>query len=694
MDLYMAPNGNNRASGLKPEAKGRGFDGPLASIEGAVKKIRTMAGTGRLDGPVTVHMRGGTYCLDRPAVFGPEDSWPVTFKPYRGEKPVISGGRKITGWKHCTVNGKRAWVADLPEVREGKWAFRSLFVNGKRAPRPRMPAKGLYRMAEVPGMETPVSWGQGGYTRFVCAEGDIKEYANLKDVEVVYVHFWIEERSPLAAFDPDTGLVTMERPSRGPLTAAHGSRLADYYLDNVFEGLKKPGQWYLDRKEGRLYYIPRRGQTPRTTEIRAPRTCQLLAFLGNVEQNRLVENIRFEGLAFRDTDWRHPSEDGVKVYGSSDPGRPPSHSRRHNRKQTASSSQAASDVPGVITFEGARHCAIENCRIENVGWYGIEAGDACRGIRISGNKIRETGAGGVKINGASARDPQVTKRRTGSHVVSDNVISAGGRVFHSAVGVLCMHAFDVRIAHNRIHDLYYSGISCGWEWGYQESVSRDNIIEYNHIHDIGQGLLSDMGGIYTLGVQPGTVLRNNLIHDVRSAHYGGWCIYPDEGSSHILIENNICCDADREAFHQHYGRENMITNNIFAFGGKSAATFSRGEDHTGFTFLRNIFVGRGVPMFSTGYAYRFEDRRHRSELNLFFDVDGNRVVFEDASGVKVSFRRWRELGYDRSSIAADPGFRNIAGRDFRLASDSPAFRLGFRPIDMRGVGPRPKSRRD
>jgi len=103
-----------------------------------------------------------------------------------------------------------------------------------------------------------------------------------------------------------------------------------------------------------------------------------------------------------------------------------------------------------------------------------------------------------------------------------------------------MHAAGNIITHNHIHDLYYTGISAGWRWGYNESVARDNLIEKNHIHDIGQGWLSDMGGIYTLGVQPGTVLRGNLIHDVNKASYGGWAIYLDEGSSHIIVENNIC----------------------------------------------------------------------------------------------------------------------------------------------------------
>jgi hypothetical protein len=257
-----------------------------------------------------------------------------------------------------------------------------------------------------------------------------------------------------------------------------------------------------------------------------------------------------------------------------------------------------------------------------------------------------------------------------------------------------MHAFGMVISHNHIHDLYYSGVSCGWEWGYQENVSRDNLIERNHIHDIGQGLLSDMGGIYTLGVQPGTVIRGNLIHDVRSAHYGGWCIYPDEGSSHIIIENNVCYDADRDAFHQHYGRENVVRNNILAFGGESVARYSRVDDHNGITFTKNILVTDGKPIYQAGYHHRLSERRFMSDLNLVFDVSGKPVHCVDAGGKRLSWTAWRKLGQDTHSVVRDPKFRNWRKRDFRLQPSSPALKLGFEPIDVSDVGPRPRGARD
>ncbi len=706
MELYLSPAGNDRWSGMLPEPSKDGSDGPLASFSGVRDRLRLLRSgvynprwgviDGRLDGPVTVHVRGGVYAVAAPLAFTPEDSYPVTFRACGDERPVIDGGVRLSDWTETDIGGRTCWCADLPAVRAGEWYFRQLFVDGRRAPRPRWPKSGLLRMEAAPDMPVPASWGHGGYTRFVAAEGDLRAFRNLGDVEVVYLHFWIEERSPVESYDPESRLVTMSRPSRAPLVGSHGTQLADYYLDNVFEALTEPGEWYLDRQAGKLYYLPLDGQSMPTTEVWAPRCLQLLAVTGDPEQHRHVENIRFEGITFRHTDWRHPDEDERPILGSwrvrpNGPG-DRSFGKRHARGRFAAASQAACDIPGVIAFEGARFCALKNCTVEHVGWYGVDIGDGCEHVDIVGCTLRDLGAGGVKINGAAARDADVRTRCTGSCRIADNLITAAGRVFHSAVGVLSMNAFQMIIIHNHIHDLFYTGISCGWEWGYQENISRDNLIAWNHIHHLGQGLLSDMGGIYTLGVQPGTVLRGNRIHDVRSAHYGGWCIYPDEGSSHILIEHNVCHDADRNAFHQHYGRENVVRNNIFAFGGEAVCTYSRLEPHRGFTFERNILVTRGIPLWNkvqsderSGLA--LERSRIICDLNLVFDADGAEPRIESA-GDSRSFSAWQQAGLDRHSLVADPGFADLEGRDFTLAADSPAFTLGFEPIDTSRVGPR------
>lgn len=527
-------------------------------------------------------------------------------------------------------------------------------------------------------------WGPGGETRFVAAPGDVRPFANLTDVEVVYVHFWIEERSPIAAFDPATNMVTMARPSMMRLVGAHGSELADYYLDNVRDALTEPGEWYLDRAAGRLTYLPLPGEDPETAEVYAPRLLQFLGLVGDPEANRWVEFLRFQGLTFRHTDWRHPDpSDGASMI-------PARSSRVFARGPKAGAAQAATDVPGVIVLEGARQCALEDCVVEHVGWYGVEIAEACHGIRLTGTTLRDLGAGGVKINGADANGPEL--RRTGNCLISDNTITAGGRIFHSATGILAMHAAQLVIRHNHIFDLFYSGISCGWVWGYTANVARDNLIEKNHIHDLGQGLLSDMGGVYCLGVQPGTVVRGNLIYNVTKSHYGGWCLYTDEGSSHIILEDNICHSTNGEVFHQHYGRENIVRNNILAFGGDAQIAHSRADrEHRGFTLERNIILTDGAPCYTSGYSNRLDEPNTVVDLNLYWDSQGRPVRFVDpARKTEYTFAEWQALGYDTHSLVADPGFADAARFDFTLGPDSPALALGFRPIDLSDVGPREK----
>src|SRR6185503_14256508 len=151
-------------------------------------------------------------------------------------------------------------------------------------------------------------------------------------------------------------------------------------------------------------------------------------------------------------------------------------------------------------------------------------------------------------------------------------------------------------------------------------------------------------------------------------------------------ENNICHSTTDQPFHQHYGRENILRNNIFAFGKEAQVAISRPEPHNSVTLEKNIIVTQGErPIFHSGTTL-VTHVKLRSDLNLIWSTDGEPLVAKD-----TSLNTWREEHkHDVHSVIADPRFKDLRNFDFTLAHDSPALKLGFEPIDMTDVGPRPK----
>jgi parallel beta-helix repeat protein len=197
-------------------------------------------------------------------------------------------------------------------------------------------------------------------------------------------------------------------------------------------------------------------------------------------------------------------------------------------------------------------------------------------------------------------------------------------------------------------------------------------------------MLSDMGGVYTLGVQPGTVVRNNLIHDVNISVYGGWGLYTDEGSSGIVLENNIVYRCQSAGFHQHYGRTNVIRNNIFALNRESQLMRTRIENHVVFILTNNIVYFDSGSLLGGRWGDDLE-----MDHNLYFDTR-SRTGDNQTSGTLLA---WQKRGHDLHSRFVDPVFKGPGRGDFRLWWNSPARRFGFRPIRMSGVGVRAKFRR-
>ncbi|MFW6163946.1 MAG: right-handed parallel beta-helix repeat-containing protein, partial [Planctomycetota bacterium] len=146
--------------------------------------------------------------------------------------------------------------------------------------------------------------------------------------------------------------------------------------------------------------------------------------------------------------------------------------------------------------------------------------------------------------------------------IANNWVHACGIEYHGAVGIWVGFAQRAVIAHNRVHDLPYTGISVGWQWNPRPTPCRENRIEANHIFDVMQRL-GDGGGIYTLGFQPGTVLRGNHIHDVRRSRFNQAApnngMFIDEGSKGFLFERNVIYATAHQAVRHNQNRPEWHT---------------------------------------------------------------------------------------------------------------------------------------
>ncbi|MBQ8893872.1 MAG: right-handed parallel beta-helix repeat-containing protein [Clostridia bacterium] len=613
--FYVSPaHGSDHADGMNT---------PFKTLHRTMDAIRALRAEGD-QRPFTVALTEDYY-LEEPLLI---DQPAVTLESCGGRKRII-GGFKIENWQEDIFNG-----VSCRSAKVGARVFTDLWVNGKRADATRYPREG-----ELPALDTEQNFKKTSDNLLASSQwiiADLKEVEGVEDAIINYYHYWIDEHSPIESYDPETGKLVMKYASRFLINTEEGSTAKmNFYLTNVPSTFGTENEWYLERKTGKVYYC---GEA---TEAYAPTLPRLLEIA--------AEDVRIRDLEFLCTQGDYLSQ------------------QPEDPRPYASDIQSVCWAPGAIIFENAGRCSIENCILHHLGIHGIEIRTGCESIRIENNLIEDLGAGGIKIfGGASEEAPALA---TAHCTIRGNEIAHCGKRYAAGCGILANHTSHLEIAENHIHHMDYTGISVGWVWGYAPSSTYGNIIRRNHIHHIGMGRLSDMGGIYLLGKQPGTVVSENRIHHVTSANYGGWGIYTDEGSSYITIENNVVFCTKDASFHQHYGSNNIVRNNIFAFGGHGIQ-ISRREDHETVLAECNIILTQNAP------AYHPKEGIHtlRSSKNLFWDLGG------EVQMIDQPLEEWQQAGKDAGSIVADPLFENAAEFDFTLKESSPALKLGFKPL--------------
>jgi len=656
--ILSAPSGRVRELTVSPEG---------LSPAAALSEIRRAHAT---DDSVSfvVHVKKGVYRLSSPLVMNRKIDSCVTWEGEDGA--VFSGGEKLGPW----TERDGILVAKVPA---GRW-FEQLFVNGRRAVRARYPNTGWLAVSKP--VQTPLAKGRAiDYVSFTNV-ADRAALASLSrdefsGAQLLVVHKWAMARYVFGDYVPGTGTLTVSGyvwPD-WKVWNEHDTLCA---FENVRFGFDAPGEWFLDAKAGEVLYRPLPGETATTLEALAPMDglSQLLRVQGEAGWNNPITNVVFRNLAFEHTS-------STPTVGSPT-GRGPTECDMH---------QAATTCDGAVELAYVRNVRFENCRFAHTGNHGMRWRDACRDNAIVSCVFDDCGAGGIWMGtdkpyvaaGETLSRREITtlaKESTAFNVISNCLITGGGRFNMEGVGICLTHCSDTKVVHNEIRDNYYSGISVGWTWGYGGSVAQRNEIAYNLIYDLGKGIMSDMGGVYMLGTAFGTRVHHNVIHDVTCWSYGAWGLYTDQGSENVVFENNLTWNTTDGAMHQHYGVGCIVRNNIFAQN-RDTGVFrtwrQKAEDvPSTIHFVGNICYTETGPLLSEDSDAVLGLR----DGNLFWRPDG-KGEFD-----RKSFETWQASGRGRGNVYADPLFVDAANHDYRLKKNSPAFALGFKEFDYTQAG--------
>jgi hypothetical protein len=532
--FYVAPGGSDDNPGT--EAK------PFATIEKARQAVRAV--NKQRTGDIAVVLRGGVYTIDRTVAFEPDDSGTgghnVIYRAAPNETPIISGGKLVAGWK---PDAKGRWKAPAP-IDD----FRQLYVDGVRAVRAHGDAAAKLELV-----------GDDGYTTTAVEMADWK---NPGDLEICYLTVWAHPRCKVQSIkrEGNHAIIAMLQPHFANAKAKEGVNVANpkqidrIYLENALELLDEPGEWYLDRPAKTVYYMPRKGEDMTKAKVMAPAVEKLVELRGTLD--RPVHNIQFEGIAFEYGSWLLPSKIGlvdVQANFVLDPKNP---LNRNMGLTTVHNEHLKS--PSNVVCHAAKSIRFERCTFTRLGSGGIDLEYGSQGNVISGCRFFDISGTAIQVGDVLKDDhhPDDPRKIVKYNAIMNNYIHDCGMDYWGSVGIFAGYTEGTAIAHNEIANLPYSAITVGWGWGEEDAggatyympfkydtptPAKNNRIEYNHIYGV-MAKTDDGGGIYTLGNQPGTIIRGNHIHDSKNPESArGWAsgVYFDQGSGFIEAVGNL-----------------------------------------------------------------------------------------------------------------------------------------------------------
>ncbi len=600
------------------------------SIRQAILKARVLEGDEK-----KIILDNGDYFMDAPVLLSEEDSGLTICG---SEKTHLYGGRKIINWK---PKNEKLWCAALPEVKSGKWDFRMLIVNGRFAQRARYPETGyLFHNSEF-----DVSWQstyEGGFERKPTFDEltildynpkDITETFVPENAEITVFHMWDESLVGVKSIDREKHKITFSNPSGWPpgaFTKEHNFEKR-YVVWNTIEGLLKPGQWYLDRKNGELVYWPLENESIEKLKVVAPVLENI--FIVEGKEEKPVSNITIENL---------------KISATNAP--------------LMSGAFGAKLFDGAVSLRKVNHSILNNLKISNVGAHCIKAdGD---NLQIENCELNNAGAGAIRYVGSET-------------LIRNNHIHNIGKTFPSAIA-LYVGATDpnVReewepglkyknctIEHNELHHVPYAAICAG---------GKNLKIQKNLIYDAMQDLY-DGAGIYITFCK-NALVKNNFIRDIKDTPGAGTsAYYLDEKSIDCVVEENMEINVPR-ASHNHIAKNNIFRNNFFIMKEKGWFTMERSEDYT---FENNVVVtGTGFDIWDLKFCPNFRN-------NLLFSGSGT-LGTKDIE--RYAILKEYEIELKNGNRNEDPQLLSYNNGKVIFAENSPLKEMGIKPIDVSDAG--------